>query len=366
MMKRTFYAERRARLIHAIKKAGLEALLIAHPPNITYLTGFTGDSSYLLLGPHVQLMISDSRFETQLSHECPELSLAIRTSKNSQSDFLSQQLRKLRLHRVGFEADYVSFSAYSAWAGTCGSAVELVAQRGLVEALRQIKDHQEIAAIRRAIGLAERGLHATWVRVLPEMTERQTAHELEHEMRRFGALRAAFDPIIGVGPQSALPHYRAGHHQLSEAAFVLIDWGAVEPTGYHSDLTRVLATSKIPPKLEKLYRVVLQARNAALETMRPGVPCREVDASARQMIEQAGYGKYFGHGLGHGIGLEIHEAPRLSPISQDVLQAGMVVTVEPGIYLPGFGGVRLEDDVLITREGCELLSSYPLELEGHP
>lgn len=365
-MKRTFHAERRARLSHAVKKAGLEALLIAHPPNITYLTGFTGDSSYLLLGPKVQLMISDSRFETQLSYECPELNLAIRTSRNSLSEFLGRQIGKLHLQRVGFEADYITVSTYSALVEHCGRSVELVAQRGLVEALRQIKDHQEIAAIRRAIGLAERGLHATWVRVLPELTERQTAHELEHEMRRFGALRAAFDPIIGVGPQSALPHYRAGHHHLSEAAFVLIDWGAVEPTGYHSDLTRVLATSKIPPKLEKLYRVVLQARNAALDRMRPGEPCREVDASARNVIEQAGYGKYFGHGLGHGIGLEIHEAPRLSPISQDVLRAGMVVTVEPGIYLPGFGGVRLEDDVLITRDGCDVLSTYSLELKGHP
>uniref|UniRef100_A0A7C4QT10 Aminopeptidase P family protein n=1 Tax=Schlesneria paludicola TaxID=360056 RepID=A0A7C4QT10_9PLAN len=360
-MKRFRFAARRSRLCAAVKKAGLEALLVGHPPNVTYLTGFTGDSSHLLLGPRRALLISDSRFETQLAQECPELPVAIRTARTSQTEFLSQVFNEQGLRRVGFEAEYTSVAQFTALSEKAGH-VQLTAQRGLVESLRQIKDPDEIAAIRRAIAMAERGLRSAWARVLPDMTERATAHELEHEMRRFGALRAAFEPILGVGPQSALPHYRAGVHQLRESPFVLIDWGAVEPSGYHSDLTRVLALSKIPPKLEKLHRVVMNARNAALAVMRPGAAGQAVDAAARKVIEDAGFGKYFGHGLGHGIGLEIHEGPRLSPTSQELLQPGMVVTVEPGIYLPGFGGVRLEDDVLITSDGCEVLSTYPLEL----
>jgi Xaa-Pro aminopeptidase len=176
-------------------------------------------------------------------------------------------------------------------------------------------------------------------------------------MRRFGAIRAAFEPIIAVGDRAALPHYRAGLRQFSEAGFTLVDWGALSPRGYHSDLTRILVTSKLPPKLAQIYGVVLKAQQAGIDAIRPGAKCQDIDAAARKIIDQAGFGKYFGHGLGHGIGLDIHEGPRLSPISADVLKPGMTVTVEPGIYLPGVGGVRIEDDVLVTRDGCELLTT---------
>jgi Xaa-Pro aminopeptidase len=348
-------------LFAAVKKAGIEALLVAHPINVTYLTGFTGDASHLLIGPDRLLMISDSRFETQLADECPGIETAIRTSKIQQVDFLAQVLGGQKLKRLGFEADHTTVATHAELTSKLGS-VELILQSGLVESLRQVKDAGEIVAIRRAVALAERGFTATLAALLPTMTERQAAHDLENAMRRFGALRAAFEPILGVGPQSALPHYRAGERRLTESPFVLIDWGAVEPTGYHSDLTRVIAASKIPPKLEKLHRVVMRARQAGLDAMRPGAACKDVDAAARRVIEKAGFGEYYGHGLGHGIGLEIHESPRLNPTSADVLQPGMVVTVEPGIYLPGFGGVRLEDDVLITRNGVEVLSTIPLNI----
>jgi Xaa-Pro aminopeptidase len=197
--------------------------------------------------------------------------------------------------------------------------------------------------------------------LLLDHTERQAAHELEHGMRRFGALRASFEPIVAVGDRSALPHYRAGLNRFDQSGFALVDWGAVSGRGYHSDLTRLLVTSKLPPKLHHVYGVVLKAQRAGIEAIRPGATGQEVDATARKVIDQAGYAKYFGHGLGHGIGLEIHESPRLSPISKDELRPGMVVTVEPGIYLPGVGGVRIEDDVLVTRDGYEVLSSLPNE-----
>lgn len=355
------HQSRRSRLISAIKKAQLDLLIVSHPPNVTYLTGFTGDATHLLIGPKKTVLVSDSRFETQIADECPGLAAEIRTAKTTTADFLADILKKSGLSRIGFESAYTTVGTFDDLKEKL-AGISLTASSGLVEELRQIKDSEEITAIREAIYLAERGYAVLRSLLLPDMTEREAAHELEHAMRRFGALRAAFEPIIGVGPQSALPHYRAGLKPLGESPFVLIDWGAVEPGGYHSDLTRVIATSKIPPKLDKLHRVVMNARQAALDAIRPGVACHQVDAAARKVIEDAGFGKYFGHGLGHGIGLEIHESTRFSPLSKDTLQSGMVLTVEPGIYVPGFGGVRLEDDILVTREGYEVLSSVPLEL----
>ena len=239
---------------------------------------------------------------------------------------------------------------------------EATRMTGLVEDLRQIKDSDEIDELRLAVRQAEQGFALMKSMLVDGMTERQAAHELEHGMRRFGALRAAFEPIIGVGDHSALPHYRAGLRRFDESPFVLCDWGALSPKGYHSDLTRVWATGKVSPKLLRIYGVVLKAQQAAIAAIRPGVKCQEVDAVARKIIDQAGYAKYFGHGLGHGIGLDIHEGPRFSPISTDELKPGMVVTVEPGIYLPGIGGVRIEDDVLVTRDGCEVLTSVSRDL----
>jgi Xaa-Pro aminopeptidase len=355
------YRARRQRLLAAIKQAEVDAVLVSHPPNVRYLTGFTGEDSQLLIGPRHTLMISDSRFTTQIEQECPGLETEIRTARILQPEFIAQILSGRKLKRVGFETAYVSVANHEVLK-TKAEKFELLPVAGLVESLRQVKDREEVAAIRRAIELAERGIAAVRALAMPDMTERQAAHELEHAMRRVGALRAAFEPIIGVGPQSALPHYRAGDLRLGAAGFVLIDWGAVELGGYHSDLTRVWATSKIPPKLEKLHRVVSEARSAAIRLMQPGTECQSVDAAARKVIADAGFEKFFGHGLGHGIGLEIHEGPRLSPISKDILQPGMIVTVEPGIYIPDFGGVRLEDDVLITEDGPEVLSSIPLGL----
>lgn len=355
------HATRRQKLLASIKRAEIELLIVGHPVNVTYLTGFSGDASHLLIGPKQLRIVSDSRFETQLAEECPEIPAEIRTAKSTPSGFLASIIGKLGVKRVGIEAAHTSVAQRDQLAEAL-PGVELVPVEALVEQLRQIKDAEEIQDLREAVRMAERGLAVLQALMLPDMTEREAAHELEHAMRRFGALKAAFEPILGVGPNAALPHYRAGLKRLDAAPFVLIDWGALGPTGYHSDLTRVLGTGKIPPKLEKLHRVVSNARQAALDAIHPGAACCEVDAAARRVIEEAGFGKYFGHGLGHGIGLEIHEWPRFSPLSKETLAPGMVMTVEPGIYLPGFGGVRLEDDVLITREGYEILSDVPLGL----
>jgi Xaa-Pro aminopeptidase len=352
---------RRQKLVQSIRRTGLSGLLVTNPKNVSYLTGFTGEDSYLIIGPNLLTIFSDSRFETQLHSECPTIDAVIRDSRTTTIELLIRETPKFKISNLGFEASAMTVAIRDSLAEGIGP-VEIVPQKGLVEELRQIKDAGEVDELRLAVRQAERGYRLMTSLLKAEMTERQAAHELEHAMRRFGALRASFESIIAVGDRSALPHYRAGLIRFDQSPFVLCDWGAVSAKGYHSDLTRVFCTGKVPPKLQKIFGVVLNAQQAAIDAIRPGIACREVDNVARSLIDRAGYTKYFGHGLGHGIGLDIHEGPRLSPISTDELKPGMVVTVEPGIYLPGVGGVRIEDDVLVTRDGCEVLTSLSREL----
>jgi Xaa-Pro aminopeptidase len=219
-----------------------------------------------------------------------------------------------------------------------------------------------VAEIRRSAALAERALATVRHLMLPERTERQVAAELEYQMRQFGAKGAAFETIVATGARAALPHARPGDQRIGSGEFTLVDWGA---TGglYRSDLTRLVVTSRISPKLKRVYGVVLEAQRQAIAAIRPGVAACDVDRVAREVIAGAGYGRYFGHSLGHGIGLDIHEGPRLIKTNKRPLKPGNVVTVEPGIYLPGWGGVRIEDDVLVTRSGCEVLTRFPKQLE---
>ena len=354
---------RRNKLVQVLRKSGVPALLVTNPKNVSYLTGFSGEDSFLLIGPDLLQIFSDSRFETQLHDECPAIPAAIRTARTTMVEFLGRELPRFKLSSIGIDAVSMTVDMRDRLVEKL-SPLTLTSHSGLVEELRQIKDPDEIEELRSAVRQAERGYAVMKSLLMPQMTERQAAHELEHGMRRFGALKAAFEPIIAVGDHAALPHYRAGLRRFDESPFVLCDWGAVSAGGYHSDLTRVWGTGKVPPKLLRIYGVVLKAQQAAIAAIRPGASCRDIDKVARTVIEEAGYAKCFGHGLGHGIGLDIHEGPRLSPISTDELKPGMVVTVEPGIYLPGLGGVRIEDDVLVTRDGYEVLTSVSRELEA--
>jgi len=239
---------------------------------------------------------------------------------------------------------------------------QLAPVRDWVEELRMVKDREEIARTRVACDQARRAFEVVRATLTPEMTELQVAADLEYQARRFGAVGLSFPPIVAVGPRAALPHASPTTQKLGAADFTLIDWGVNEGL-YVSDLTRILVTGKISTKLRKVYGVVLKAQLAAIKAIRPGVSCEAVDRVARGIISKAGYGKRFGHGLGHGTGLDIHEAPRLSQGQTTVLVPGMIVTVEPGIYLPGWGGVRIEDDILVTRNGHEVLTSVPKQLE---
>jgi Xaa-Pro aminopeptidase len=277
--------------------------------------------------------------------------------------FAAQVIAKLALPAVGLESDSISYSLYQKLHDSL-PAGKLAITRGLVESLREIKDESEVATIREAVRIAEQALASVRQGLDLGMSEKQVADELEYRIRREGGTCGAFPAIIGVGPRAALPHGRPTEHtRLQDADFVLIDWGA-RYAGYHSDLTRVLVTGKLSPQFEKVYRVVLAAQEAAIRNLHPGMLMKDVDAAARQVIAEAGFGEAFGHALGHGIGLAVHEPPRLGPDQARPLAAGMVVTVEPGIYLPGWGGVRIEDDVLVTSEGCEVLTHWPKELEA--
>jgi Xaa-Pro aminopeptidase len=351
------HVARQQKLLRIVHREKVEALLVTGETNVSYLTGFSGDSSYLLIGPGHRLMVSDFRYVTQLAEECRGLDTFIRKPDLKLPQAAVKVLKSSGVRKLGIEGHLMSVE-FLEFLRKELPQVEFVAVNSKIEnELRAIKDPDEVAEIREAVRHAERGLELLRTSATPDTTERQAAHELEHAMRRFGADGVSFPPIIAVDDRAALPHYRAGSRRLGGSALLLVDWGAVTPRRYVSDLTRTLVTGKPTAKLKQIYEIVLRAQQAAIDAIRPGAKCIDVDKIARDVIGGAGYGKRFGHGLGHGIGLHVHEQPRFAPSSTDVLRPGMVVTVEPGIYLPGWGGVRIEDDVLVTRDGCEVLSA---------
>jgi Xaa-Pro aminopeptidase len=355
-------ARRREKLARGLRSAGLDALLVVAVPNVSYLSGFTGDSSHLIVLRDRAVLVSDGRYEEQLRAECPDLEVVIRPVDRLLVPVVAETVRALGVKRLGVEAAHLSLSDAETLRGALAT-VGLIGVEGLVESLRAVKDRYELGLIRASIAMAERAFTMLRAGLRPDDTEKDIADDLEGFLRRCGATGASFPPIVGVGPNAALPHYRpSAGVRLGAGEFVLIDWGATGH-GYQSDLTRVVATGKVTTKFEAVYRCVLAAQERAIAAIRPGATAGEVDAVARGWIADAGYGRFFGHGLGHGLGLEIHEAPRMRPGAEGVLSPGMVVTVEPGIYLPGWGGVRIEDDVLVTPEGCEILTHVPRSLE---
>jgi Xaa-Pro aminopeptidase len=276
---------------------------------------------------------------------------------------------------VGVEADHATFALVEAVKAAAPKGASFAPVRGRLETMRVVKDPSEVEAIRAAVKVAERAFVMFKAMLREADTEKDLVDAMEGYVRRAGGTRTSFQTICAVGERGALPHAPPGNKSLVEASKLLVDWGA-ELNGYRSDLTRTLRSpfavapsrrnkmERVGYNLEELHEVVLRAQDAALAAVRDGVPAAEVDAAARQVIAGAGYGEYFTHGLGHGIGLDTHEAPRVRQNSDDVLASGMVITLEPGIYIPGWGGVRVEDDVLVTREGATLLSTLPRDLNG--
>jgi Xaa-Pro aminopeptidase len=355
------FERRRGRLRRQLKRREMDAMLITNVVNVTYLTGFTGDSSYLVLDRDGECLLSDSRYDVQIADECPDLDVASRRAPTPMSDLLKKTMRARKVSALGVEIDSLTVASYDEIAAAL-AGVELISTSDLVAELRQIKDRSEVQAIRASLRLAEQAFAVIRASLRPDQTEREIAFSLEHQIRLFGGDGCSFEPIVAAGHRAALPHAHPQDRAIGDDDLLLIDWGAVHQ-GYMSDLTRVLVTGRISPKLERIYGVVLKAQRRAIQSIRPGITIGEVDHAARSIIQDAGFGSKFGHGLGHGFGLEIHENPRMAPNQPQVLQVGMVVTVEPGIYLPKWGGVRIEDDVLVTKDGHEVLSNVPVELD---
>lgn len=355
------YDQRQDRLRRRIRREGFDGVLITRLANVRYLTGFTGSDGSLFLTPTDAILMSDGRYEEQIAEECSAVAVEIRRPPTSWAQLVSKVIRQSGVQKVAFERDALTV-------GQLERLVELLPRQtlrgvsGWVEELRQIKDREELACIRRAIDLAESAFRKVVTTVSLETTECLVAAELEYAIRCSGGEGCSFPPIVAVGPHAARPHARPRPVRLDEGGFVLIDWGA-RVNGYTSDLTRVVPVTRISPKLERLYEIVCRAQRAAIQMVRPGVACSQVDRAARTVIQDAGYGKRFPHGLGHGIGLEIHEGPRLAPGEDQIIKAGMVVTIEPGIYFPGWGGLRIEDDVYVTRQGAHLLTQLTSQLE---
>ena len=353
---------RREALRARLAAENLDALLVVYPTNVGYLTGFTGDSSVLLAGRDRDVIVSDGRFTTQLEQECPGLEAVIRPAVQSINQAVAQTVKGLGIRRLGFESSHLSVADWDFLRSEL-SPPELVATGDLVETLRAVKDATEIAAICEAVDYAQRAFTKLRAGLAEGQTEKQVADRLEALLRECGATGSSFPPIVAVGRRAALPHARpTAETRIGDDDFVLIDWGA---TGrpYKSDLTRMIVTGKVTPEFEQVYRTVLTARKTRHCGDSPRAKAQDVDAEARSVIEQAGFGR-FDHGLGHGIGMDIHEGPRLRKESPTILEPGMVVTVEPGVYLPEWGGVRIEDDVLVTPDGCEVLSDLPKTLDA--
>jgi Xaa-Pro aminopeptidase len=360
---RPWDASRCERLRAVLRKERLDAMLVSSPVNVSYLTGFSGDSSYLVVGRDKTLLLSDGRFTEQIREECPGLEAVIRkTTGVRMPGVVAKICRSMHVQRLGIESARVTMAELGELEDAQPKST-IVGLIGVVETLRARKDSQELRLIREAIGFAERAFVQFRGEFGRFSTEKQAADRLESLMRAAGAERGSFDTIIAVGPHAAQGHARPDDRLLTPGQTIVVDWGA-SGRFYKSDLTRTICIRTIPAKLEAVYKVVLKAQEQAIQKIRPGVRGEEVDAEARSTIEKSGFGRFFTHGTGHGIGMEVHEAPALRPNSATVLRPGMVVTVEPGIYIRGWGGVRIEDDVLVTRTGHERLSTLPRNLDS--
>lgn len=336
----------------------MDAVLIQHLPNIRYLTGFTGSAGLLLLTRDDAVLISDFRYAVQATQESATVA-RVEIDRVSVWDRLRRFLGDLGLDTLGYEAHVATMRDLERLAGT---RVRLVPATDLVERLRVAKSPEEVEAIRGAAALAEEALAATLPTIRPGQTEFQIAAELEAGLRRRGSEWHPFQTIVASGPRSALPHARTSDRVVAAGDWLLIDYGAIMD-GYCADLTRTYVVGAAPDGRQRAtYDLVRAAQERAIHLVRAGMSGREADALARGLIAERGFGEAFGHSLGHGLGLEVHEAPRLSALADDPLPFHAVVTVEPGIYFPGWGGVRLEEDVHLGAEGAELLSSGATDL----
>ena len=348
--------------INALRKnldnEGYGAFISLAPATNQYLAGFNGTTSAILITPEEALFLCDFRYTEQAQEQVR--GYTIKEVKGKLGVRLAEAVLERSLTAVGFEPHYVTVDELNTLQATAGKVFKEASET--VSALRSRKDEAEIAKVRAASELAEGVLEDLLPELRPGITERELAARIEYEFKMRGASGPSFDTIALFGARSSLPHGQPGDRALQDGDVVLLDFGC-RREGYCSDLTRTYAFGRIPGEwFQQIYELTLAAQRQAIEAVRPGVSCRDVDAAARDIISEGGHGRHFGHGLGHGVGIEIHEAPRLNPETTAVLEAGMVITIEPGIYVPGQGGVRIEDLIVVTQEGCNVLTRTQKEL----
>jgi len=337
---------------------GVEGLLVTNLDNIHYLSGFTGSMAYIVITEQQALFLTDGRYITQVRTEVEGFEL--RGYQGKALEGLIENLQELALTRLGFEADSLLYSSYQILRdGLSPGGIELVPLTKAIEALRLKKNGEELSCIKKAISLAATALQEVRSYIRPGIKERDLAVELEYRLRRLGAENIPFETIVVSGPRSALPHGKPSDKVLRPGEMVTIDWGC-SYQGYHADITRtfILAdgnTGQLSRQRE-IYQLILTAQSAAIAACRPGVSSRDIDAACRQIISEAGYAPYFSHGTGHGIGRAVHEDPLITWYDGTPVEEGMVFTIEPGVYIPDWGGIRIEDMVLVNSRGCEVLT----------
>jgi Xaa-Pro aminopeptidase len=347
------YHGRVERLRELLETRGLDAIIITQPENLRYLSGFTGTDTTLFISSDASVLITDFRFTEQASRQAPRFRV-VKALPELLAAELSRAAREQGAVRVGFESGYVSFQDHRKWE-EAATDHHLVPVQGLVEGLRAIKDEKELNLIRRAAAIGDGAMTHVRQILRPGMTEKELAWEIEAQMRTNGAEAAAFDIIVAGGPNGAMAHATVSDRVIQRGEPVVIDLGA-RVDGYCSDLTRTLVLGEPDERFQEIYYLVHDAQLAALAGIKPGLTGRQAHGLARDVIKEAGYGERFGHGLGHSVGLAIHEDPKMGTQSTAVLQPGNTLTVEPGIYITGWGGVRIEDLVVIADRGVEVLS----------
>jgi Xaa-Pro aminopeptidase len=360
----TNIAARADRLAAALADPGVDMILVTELVNVRYLTGFTGSNGMALIGPDTRVFSTDFRYVEQSAEEVdPSFERVTTNTAVELSDELVSLLPDSQV-KLGFDETHTSVSAYDRLKEQLGDRATLVPTGGLVEQLRRTKDATEIEAIARSQKVADAALEALLAGPIVGRTERELALQLEHDMRLRGASGPSFSSIVAAGPHGALPHAQPRDVVVEAGTLMVIDWGAIV-NGYCSDCTRTVATGEISGKMREAYELVLAAQLAALEAITAGADCNAVDAVARDMITAAGHGEHFGHGLGHGVGLDVHEAPTLSkriPAGRSTLEVNDIVTDEPGVYLPGEFGIRIEDLCVVTEGAPRILTSISKEL----
>jgi Xaa-Pro aminopeptidase len=337
----------------------LDGILFSSLENIRYLCGFTGSDGALLIIRNESFFLTDSRYWTQSEEEARGSQIVHYRKK---MEGILSLLLDLKLIKVGFESASLSFSAHQFVTERLPPEAKLIPLEEEIKNLRALKDEQELALLRTSIEIASKAYLEVLERLKEGRVEREAALEMEWSMKRNGAGNLGFDIIIASGKRSALPHGKASDKKVERGDFILIDFGS-EFEGYHSDQTRTVICGRPSSEQQKVYRIVKEAHDRAIERVRPGMRISELDQTAREHIRDEGYGDYFGHGLGHGIGIAVHEDPAINSENKGVVEEGMVFTIEPGIYIPNWGGVRIEDMVLITQHGAELLTYLPTELK---